>query len=92
MEKGSLVYVLVATPIYDHPVGIDDFGAAIRHYSGLARQGQHALVLSEPDEWKSMPLQGWSNPWSRVLLEGQAVWVATRYIDALVQSDSDVVY
>ena len=92
MLKGSLAYVLVDTPIYDHPVGIDDPGAAIRHYSGLARRGQHAMVLSDPDEWKSMSLRGWSNPWSRVLLEGQVVWVATRYIDALVRTEDSVVY
>jgi hypothetical protein len=85
MEKGELVYVLVDTPIYDHPVSIDDQASAIRHYIGLAKRGQHALVLSDPDVWKTMSLQGWSNPWSRVLLEGRAVWVANRYIDALVQ-------
>ena len=92
MEKGDLVYVLVDTPIYDHPVGIGDPEAAIRHYSGLATRGQHAVVLSEPDEWKTTSLRGWSNPWTRVLLEGQVVWVGSRYLESLVQTDSSVVY
>lgn len=93
MLKGNLVCFLVDSPIYDQPVGVNDQIAAIRHHAGIVQRGQHAMVLSEPDDWKTTPRGGgWFHPWSKVLVEGRVAWVTSHFLEALVQAEDCVVY
>jgi len=78
--------------MYDQPIGINDNISGIRHYAGLAQKGQTCVILSDPDDWKATSLARGTSPWSRVLLSGRVVWVASQFLVHFVQASNSVVY
>lgn len=87
MGRGDLVVLTRDAPASDCPVGSNDAVGALRHHAGFVRRGTHALVLSDPDDWTATPILGTSNPWSRVLVGGKAVWVKSHFLAPPVQHD-----
>jgi len=80
MAKGDLVTVLGGAPVYTLPVGIEDQTGAIRHYAGMTRKGQPAVILSDPDDWQAILGMVSNADWTQVLLGGGVVWIQTTFL------------
>jgi len=82
VKKGDLVWTNTDQAMYERPVGITDQAAAIRHYVGWVPEGTSGVILSDEEDWLDEGLEEPSRPWTRLLMEGRAVWFQTHFLSS----------